>query len=464
MNSYLEIYITGLSGYFLGIFYVLYVILGCVILFRDDEYYNNDPMYRLQNICMFLFHFTAFLCLCFKSGDMKLMGFYVACQLLMIGIIVVGKILYPYADRLFTNNMCMLMTTGFIILTRLNYNKALKQFFIVSISMMISMGVPFVIRRFKFLHTFKWIYASIGIAALGIVLIAGTVTYGANISYTLRGITFQPSEIIKIVFVFFVASGFVRARSMSEVIVTSSMALVHVIILVLSKDLGSALIFAFIYVVMVFVATGNILYVAGAAVLGGAGTLMAYRMFTHVQERIDAWIDPWITIDNSGYQITQSLFALSSGSTWGVGLMNGNPGAIPFVEDDFVFSAIVEEMGFVVGISLLAVCLISFIRALKMGAGLRSMFYRLLAVGLGSAYIFQVFLTVGGGVKFIPLTGVTLPFVSYGGSSVLTSIILFEVLTGVSLIAQDERDFYERENARYDVDYDEDYDEEDDEE
>ena len=455
MNDYIEIYITGLSGYFLGIFYMIYAILGTIILFRDDEYYNNDPMYLMQNVCMFLFHFTAFLCLCFKSGDMKLLGFYIACQLLMLGIIVVGKILYPYADRLFTNNMCMLMTTGFVILTRLNYNKALKQFFIVSISMMLSMGVPYVVRRFKFLHTFKWIYASIGIATLGIVLIAGTVTYGANISYTLRGITFQPSEIIKIVFVFFVASGFVRARSMSEVIVTSSMALVHVLILVLSKDLGSALIYAFIYVVMVFVATGNFLYVVGAAMLGGAGTLMAYRTFTHVQERIDAWIDPWITIDNSGYQVTQSLFALSSGSTWGVGLMNGNPSAIPFVEDDFVFSAIVEEMGFTVGISLLAVCIISFLRALKMGAGLRSMFYRLLAVGLGSGYIFQVFLTVGGGVKFIPLTGVTLPFVSYGGSSVLTSIVLFGVLSGISMLIQDERDFYEREEAKYDEEDDE---------
>ena len=139
--------------------------------------------------------------------------------------------------------------------------------------------------------------------------------------------------------------------------------------------------------------------------------------------------------------------------------MNGNPSAIPFVEDDFVFSAIVEEMGFVTGISLIAVCIISFLRALKMGASLRSMFYRLLAVGLASGYIFQVFLTVGGGVKFIPLTGVTLPFVSYGGSSVLTSIILFGVLSGISLLLQDERDFYEREEAKYDEEYDEEYEE-----
>ena len=124
--------------------------------------------------------------------------------------------------------------------------------------------------------------------------------------------------------------------------------------------------------------------------------------------------------------------------------MKGNPTSIPFVEDDFVFSAIVEEMGFVVGISLIAICVLSFLCAIKLAYSLNSMFYRLLATGLGISYIIQVFVTIGGGVKFIPLTGVTLPFVSYGGSSVLTSILLFEVLIGVSMVQLDEKAFYEK--------------------
>jgi cell division protein FtsW (lipid II flippase) len=217
-----------------------------------------------------------------------------------------------------------------------------------------------------------------------------------------------------------------------------------VIILVLSKDLGSALIYAITYMVMIFVATGNFLYIVGCAALGMAAAFVAYSKFEHVRDRVSAWIDPWTTIDNTGYQITQSLFALSTGSTWGQGLMKGNPTSIPFVEDDFVFSAIVEEMGFVVGISLIAICVLSFLCVIKLAYSLNSMFYRLLATGLGISYIIQVFVTIGGGVKFIPLTGVTLPFVSYGGSSVLTSILLFEVLIGVSMVQLDEKAFYEK--------------------
>ncbi len=444
MSAYLNVYITSLSGYFLGIFLALFALLGFVCLFLPEDGDLFGVIVKVRAILMFLFNFTAFLCICFESGDMKMMITFVVSQILMLGIMLIGGILYPEAERILPENMCMLLSIGFVILTRLNINKSLKQLLIVTVSFIISMGVPFAIRKMRFLYNFKWIYASIGIAALGLVLLAGQITYGANISYTVGGITFQPSEIIKIVFVFYIASGFVRARGMQEVIEVSIIAGVHVIILVLSKDLGSALIYAITYMVMIFVATGNFLYIVGCAALGIAAAFVAYSKFEHVRDRVSAWIDPWTTIDNTGYQITQSLFALSTGSTWGQGLMKGNPTSIPFVEDDFVFSAIVEEMGFVVGISLIAICVLSFLCAIKLAYSLNSMFYRLLATGLGISYIIQVFVTIGGGVKFIPLTGVTLPFVSYGGSSVLTSILLFEVLIGVSMVQLDEKAFYEK--------------------
>lgn len=425
-----------------GILLSGFALLGFVCLMLPEEGTLRDVLIRIRSILMFLFNFTAFLTICGHAEDSKPFVTFIVSQVLMLGILVIGRILYPDSDMLLLGNMCMLLSIGFVVLTRLNINKSLKQLLIVTMSFILSMGVPYLIRRFKHLHTMKWIYASVGIGALGLVLLAGQLTYGANISYTIGGITFQPSEIIKIAFVFFVAAAFCRARSIAEVLTAAAIGLVHILILVLSRDLGSALIYASVLMIMIFVATGNFLYVAAGLAGGAMAAYVAYMKFAHVRERVSAWKDPWSTIDNTGYQITQSLFALSTGSAWGQGLTKGNPTSIPFVEDDFIFSAIVEEMGFVCGIALIAVCISGFLWALKLGFKLHSMFYRLLAIGLGSAYIVQIFVTIAGGVKFIPLTGVTLPFVSYGGSSVLTSILLFEVLIGVGMVQIDEEEFY----------------------
>ncbi|MDE6890399.1 MAG: FtsW/RodA/SpoVE family cell cycle protein, partial [Lachnospiraceae bacterium] len=163
-------------------------------------------------------------------------------------------------------------------------------------------------------------------------------------------------------------------------------------------------------------------------------------VFTHVQVRVQAWKDPWSVIDAEGYQITQSLFAISSGSWFGLGLFKGTPQSIPFVETDFIFSAIAEEMGNIFAVCLILICVSCFILFMNVAAKLRDKFYQLAAFGLGVTYIFQVFLTIGGGTKFIPLTGVTLPLISYGGSSVLTTLIMFAVLEGLYIIYQEEEE------------------------
>lgn len=437
-------YFNSLSGYFLGIFLMLHTVLGFVCLFLpENEESAKDVLTYIRIALMFLFNITGFGVLILVSGSMQTVVTFLVSQILMLGIMLVGSILYPEADKSISANMCMLLSVGFIMLTRLNTAKSLKQLLIVTVSFILSMGVPHIIRKFRLLHNFKWIYASIGIGALGLVLITGQITYGANISFTIGGITFQPSELIKIVYVFFIASCFVRARSPREVLISGLIAGVHVLILALSRDLGSALIYGVVYMIMMYVASGNFLYIIAGIIGASLSCVVIYNRFAHVRVRVAAWIDPWSTIDNTGYQITQSLFAISSGSVWGLGLTKGNPRSIPFVEDDFIFSAIVEELGFTCGISILLICLLSFFTFLKLALSLQSMFYRLLAVGLGCAYIFQVFVTVGGGIKFIPLTGVTLPFVSYGGSSVLTSILLFEILAGIGLVAIEEKAFYE---------------------
>ncbi len=345
---------------------------------------------------------------------------------------------YPKGNRLIINNMCMLLSIGFVILSRLSFEKAIKQFVIVTVSIIAGMVIPYFIHKLKFLKTLTWVYAASGIVALGIVLILGSVTYGSKISYSVAGVTFQPSEFVKIIFVFFLASALYESHDLLRVMLTAVLAGIHVLILVASRDLGSALIFFIVYVLMVFIATNQWAYL----LIGGAGgcgaAVLAYHFFTHVQVRVQAWKDPFSCIDDAGYQITQSLFAIGSGGWFGLGLFRGTPDSIPFVEADFVFSAVAEELGISFSMCMILICISCFIMFMNISMRLQDRFYRLIAFGLGVTYIFQVFLTVGGGTKFIPMTGVTLPFISYGGSSVLTTLVMFFIIEGLYIIRQEE--------------------------
>lgn len=433
----MELYITELSKYFITLFIALYT-LECFLVFRYREEERRRGIYFRQSLLMFLVHFSCFLVICFETGKIEYLLFYVLQQILLFATVILFRMIYPKGNRLIINNMCMLLGIGFVILTRLSFEKAIKQFFIVTVSIIVGMMIPFFIRKLKFLKNLTWLYAGIGIAALGIVLILGSVTNGSKISYSIGGVTFQPSEFVKIIFVFFMASALYEAQDFLHVLLTAVLAGIHVLILVASKDLGSALIFFIVYVLMVFIATGNWLYLLAGGLGGGGAAYLAYQLFTHVQIRVQAWQDPFSCIDDAGFQITQSLFAISSGGWFGLGLFRGNPTSIPFVEADFIFSAVAEELGIAFSMCMVLICISCFIMFMDISVRLKDRFYRSIAFGLGITYIFQVFLTVGGGTKFIPMTGVTLPLVSYGGSSVLTTLIMFFVIEGLYIIRQDE--------------------------
>ncbi|MCD7725907.1 MAG: FtsW/RodA/SpoVE family cell cycle protein [Clostridiales bacterium] len=433
----MELYITELSKYFITLFIALYT-LECFLVFRYQEEEKRKGSYIRQNLLMFLVHFSCFLVICFETGEIEYLLFYVLQQILLFATVMLFRMIYPRGNRLIINNMCMLLSVGFVILSRLSYEKAIKQFFIVTVSIIVGMVIPFFIHKLKFLKSLTWIYAAVGVAALGIVLILGSVTYGSKISYSIGGITFQPSEFVKILFVFFIASALYESQSFLRVALTAVLAGLHVLILVASRDLGSALIFFVVYVMMVFIATGRRFYLLLGSVGGCGAAVLAYHFFSHVQVRVQAWQDPFSCIDDAGYQITQSLFAISSGGWFGLGLFRGSPTSIPFVEADFVFSAVAEELGIVFSMCVILICISCFIMFMNISVRLQDKFYQLIAFGLGVTYIFQVFLTIGGGTKFIPMTGVTLPLISYGGSSVLTTLIMFFIIEGLYIIRQDE--------------------------
>lgn len=433
----MELYITELSKYFITLFIALYT-LECFLVFRFPDEESRRGSYIRQNFFMFLVHFSCFLVICFETGKIEYLLFYALQQILLFSTIVLFRMIYPKGNRLIINNMCMLLSIGFIILSRLSFDKAIKQFFIVTVSIIVGMLIPFFIHKLKFLKSLTWIYVAVGIVGLAIVLILGSVTNGSKISYSIGGVTFQPSEFVKIIFVFFLASALCETYDFLRVILTAILAGAHVLILVASKDLGSALIFFVVYIMMVFIATGKWIYLFLGSAGGCGAAMVAYHFFSHVQVRVQAWRDPFSCIEDAGYQITQSLFAISSGGWFGLGLFRGNPTSIPFVEADFVFSAVAEELGIIFSMCMILICISCFIMFMNIAVKLQNKFYHLIAFGLGVTYIFQVFLTIGGGTKFIPMTGITLPLISYGGSSVLTTLIMFFIIEGLYIIRQDE--------------------------
>ena len=411
------------------------------LCFSIFGYYDPDKKKRClrkQNVLMFVMHLTAFLVMYLEKKDTKILALYLMQVTLLGGTILLYSFIYPKVSRLVVNNMCMLLSIGFIMITRLNYDKAAKQYLIAAAGIVLCLVIPIIIRKARFLSEWRILYGIVGIVSLAVVVVVGKVSYGAMLGFTVAGINIQPSELVKIVFVFFVASSFKRSTEFKDLVVTTAVAAFHVLILVVSKDLGAALIIFVVYLVMLYVATHQPLYILAGLGAGSAGAVAAYHLFTHVKTRVNVWRDPFGTYDNGGYQVAQSLFAIGTGGWFGVGLYQGQPDTIPVSAEDFIFSAISEEMGLIYAMCLILICVSSFLEMMRVAVCIHDRFYQLIVYGIGIMYIFQIFLTIGGGTKFIPLTGVTLPFISYGGSSVMTTMIMFFIIQGIYIRLQKE--------------------------
>lgn len=438
--------IVEISKYILIILFAIYTY-KCFSVFRDIDYLKRRSILRTQSGLTFAIHFIAFLVLYLTMDDKPtVLIFYASQAVLLILTISLYTTLYPKASRLVLNNMCMLIVIGFIMLTRLNIDKAIRQFMMITVSIIISFFIPLLIRRMKSLRNFKYAYAIAGIVFLLAVLALATVTGGAKLSFSLGPVSIQPSEFVKILFVFYVASSLWDSVDFKNVLITSCIAAVHVLILVASTDLGGAVIFFTVYLIMLYVATRKPAYLAGGILAGCGAAVLAYKLFRHVRIRVAVWKDPFANWDY-GYQVGQSLFAIGTGGWFGMGLMQGMPDKIPVVTNDFIFSAIAEELGGIFALFLILVCVSCYVMFLNIAMQIHDQFYKLIALGLGTCYIFQVFLNIGGVTKFIPSTGVTLPWISYGGSSIMSTAIMFAIIQGLYILREDEDEELERRKA-----------------
>ena len=439
--------IVELSRYVFIILIAMYTFL-CFSVLRKKNQEEINHGWKVQNLITFLIHFLAFGVIFIQSWQVAILVFYLLQLFLLQAVLVFTRLIYPQINRLVLNNMCFLLMIGFVILTRLSFDRAVRQFQIAAGALLLSLIVPVLIRKCAFLQKIPWVYGIAGLLLLLAVAFVGKEDSGANLSLVLGNFSFQPTEAVKLTFVFFVAARLAKSTEFKDVALTTVLAALHVLVLVFSRDLGGALLFFVTYLVMVYVATKKRLYFLGGLGAGVLAALIGYQLFYHVRIRVLAWTDPFSVIDNEGYQITQSLFAIGTGRWLGMGLCQGMPNKIPVVEEDFVFSAISEEMGGIFAICLILFCMTCFIMFINIAMQIKKNFYKYTALGFGTLYGFQVFLTIGGAIRFIPSTGVTLPLVSYGGSSLVSSIVMFAIIQGMYLLKEDEELEIEKERER----------------
>lgn len=433
--------IIDISKYVLLVLIALYALQSYIIFKKKNED-AREFLFLRQNVLMFAIHFIAFTVFYLKMDESTLFYFYGAQAIYLGAVLVLFRNLYPRASKLLVNNMCMLITIGFIMLTRISYDQSMKQFKILAIATVAALIIPILVKKLKFLDKLGYIYALGGIGLLGVVLVFAKFSYGSKLSLSIGGFTFQPSEFVKIIFVFAVASLLAKATDFKHVVITTAIAGAHVLILVVSKDLGSALIFFVTYLVMLYVGTRDWRYLFLGIAAGVIASVAAYFLFSHVRVRVQVWKDPFASYTGDGYQVAQSLFAIGAGGWFGTGLYQGSPTMIPIVEQDFMFSAICEELGGFFAICLILIYMSCFIMFVNIAFKMENKFARLASLGLGCTFSVQVFLTVGGAMKMIPSTGVTLPFISYGGSSIMSTVIMFAIVQGFYISRREERGEY----------------------
>jgi peptidoglycan glycosyltransferase len=375
---------------------------------------------------------------------------FLAIVLALLGVAhVATRRLAPSADCMLLPLAALLNGIGYVFIARLDHDLAALQSMWTLVGVLAFVLTLLVVRRVRDLERYRYTFALLGVGLLMLPLLPGIGRNinGSRIWVRVAGASFQPGEMAKIVLAVFFASYLVEKRELlSETrrflgLMLPQLNLKHLgplllawsvslVVMLAEKDLGSSLLFFALFVAMLWVATARAAYLGMGAVLFGAGSVVAWLTFAHVEERVKIWLDPWPY--DAGFQLVQSMFAMAAGGLAGTGLSLGNPQRIPVVTTDFIFAAIGEELGLFGTTAVLAAIL------LIVGAGLRiairadSPFEKLLATGLTTIFAVQSFIIIGGVIRVVPLTGVTLPFVSYGGSSLVANYILLALLMRIS--------------------------------
>ena len=372
----------------------------------------------------------------------------------VIGLLIIAHVatrrLAPNADGTLLPLAALLNGLGYVFIARLDHKLAGLQAMWTALGVAAFIGTLLVVRRTRDLERYRYTFALIGIGLLLMPLlpVVGRNINGARLWVRVGTVSFQPGEFAKVTLCIFLASYLVEKRELLSIGTRRIGGMVvpdfkyfgpillawgfSMVVLVAERDLGSSVMFFALFLAMLWVATARSAYLLIGGVMFAVGSLGAVESFAHVHERISIWLNPWPVANGNGFQTIQALFALAAGGIFGTGLALGSPQRIPAVATDFIFAAVGEELGLLGTAAIIVAFLLIVGTGFRIALRADSPFEKLLATGLTTIIGIQAFIIIGGVTRLVPLTGITLPFVSYGGSSLLANYVLLALLLRVS--------------------------------
>jgi peptidoglycan glycosyltransferase len=377
-------------------------------------------------------------------------AFFGVILVLLISAHIVIRFAAPNADPLLLPLAALLNGLGYVVIARLDPSLASSQSAWTFIGIGAFSATLLLLPDIRWVANYRYTLALAGVALLMLPLIPGLGLNinGAQIWLQVGPFSIQPGEFAKVVLAAFLAGYLVDKRELLTISHRRVGPLnipdfkhfgplllawgVALIVMTLQRDLGSSLLFFTLFLVMIYVATGRTAYVVSGLVLFSAGAIFSWQMFAHVQRRVDIWIDPFADPKGAGFQIAEASFAMADGGITGTGLGSGTPNKIPFAATDMIFAAIGEELGLLGATAVLAAFMFFVSSGFRVAATAPAPFEKLLAAGLTALLGFQAFIIIGGVLRVLPLTGVTLPYMSYGGSSLISNYIILAILVRIS--------------------------------
>lgn len=395
---------------------------------------------RLLNLvyllCLLLFTALGFLQQPFDKFAL-IMGV-VLCVLIGYSHFIVRRF-YPDGDKFILIFASVLAVVGVAMLYRINPNTAIKQLIWIELGIIGYILIVVILPDLKSFAKYKNVYMIITLVLMPLALIFGTEQFGAKNWILIGPISFQPSEFAKIALVLYLAAALATYESkksfkeeVKQLFQPALVAGFSMGCMVLQRDLGSALIFFGISITLLYVATSKKKYVFTALGLAAIGSVAGYTMFGHVRERVMIWRDPWKYALGSSYQIVEGMYSIAAGGLFGVGLGQGHFQNLPVKESDMIYAIICEEFGIIFAIGLMIIYFLLFYRGIRAAFVTKDSYSQLIAVGFSTMIACQTLVIIGGIFSVIPLTGITLPIISYGGSSVLTIFFALGILQKIS--------------------------------